>query len=505
MSHHAHFHHYFIQIKKQRFLLPALILILTITLSLSASAAINFKKVKTTSGGKFITQSNGSWWYRYSDGSYCKKGLYKIDDKIYYFSKQGYRYYGWQTVKGTRYYFGTRKEGYLYQEKWICDEKNDFYYLGTDGLPVKGVQTIGEKEFFFDSETGLNKYGWQKVGKKKYFYGYHGDSYKRTNTLIHSGKSYYFLNKSGQKISGWVRFQGEKYYFGTDKKGVTGRQVINNKVYTFDNTGKVIAQGADLTLSSECAILIDAKTGETLYEKRADMQHANASTTKIMTAILALEQSSLKAKVKVSAKAAAVEPTKMYLHTGELIYMKDLLYGLMLPSGNDAAIAIAEHISGSTSRFVTLMNKTAKKLGCTNTQFGSPNGLDNVNGVYFTHHTSARDLAIMAKYAMKKKTFRKIVAARTYNCRSISGYSYSLNTTNGLWGEVEGLLGIKTGHTKKAGYCFVGAVKGKDGHTYISVVLGAPTSSARWTDSAAMLNYALEEAAQESASLRLVS
>ena len=480
----------FVRRKASNRLLPVLILLLTFTLSLSASAAINFKKVKTTSGGKFVTQANGSWWYRYSDGSYCKNALYKIKGKIYYFSKQGYRYYGWQKVKGTRYYFGSRSEGYLYQEKWICDNKKDFYYLGSDGLPVKGVQTIGEKEFFFDAKTGLNKYGWQKVGKKKYFYGYYGDSYKRTNTLVHSKKTYYFLDSSGQKISGWVRFQGEKYYFGSNKKAVTGRQVINGKVYTFDNTGKVIAQGADLTISSECAILIDANTGETIYEKRADMQHANASTTKIMTAILALERSSLNAKVRVSAKAAAVEPTKMYLHSGERIYMKDLLYGLMLPSGNDAAIAIAEHISGSTSKFVTLMNKKAKKLGCTNTQFGSPNGLDNVDGVYFTHYTSARDLAIMAKYAMKKKMFRTIVSTRTYKCRSISGYSYSLNTTNSLWDSVDGLLGVKTGHTRKAGYCFVGAVNGENGHTYISVVLGAPSSSARWTDSMTLLNYA---------------
>ncbi|MCD8011780.1 MAG: D-alanyl-D-alanine carboxypeptidase [Lachnospiraceae bacterium] len=372
--------------------------------------------------GGKFVKRSGQYYYRLSDGTYAMNCLLKIKGKIYYFSKTGRRKYGWQEIDGDSYYFGKKSEGYMYKKKWLTYD-GDRYYLTSDGTPATGWKTINSKRYYF--------------------------------------------SKAGVACRSKKTIDGTTYYFSS-------------------KTGALLYSGAKISISADCAVLINAKTGEILYDKNGTTKHANASTTKIMTCILALENSKLKTKVTASANAAAQEPTKIYLHQGEVFYMKDLLYGLMLPSGNDAAVAIAEHISGSTKAFAKLMNKKAKEIGCTSTHFVTPNGLD----AGLNHYTTAQDLAKIAAYAYKNSTFRKIIRTQTYSFTSLSGYSYYLTTTNALLGNMSGVTGMKTGYTNKAGYCFVGSVKSKGGDTYIAVVLGGSTSESRWSDARKLLSYA---------------
>ena len=206
-----------------------------------------------------------------------------------------------------------------------------------------------------------------------------------------------------------------------------------------------------------------------------------------MTCILALENCKLNEKVKFSPYAASIEASKLYANAGEIFYLRDLLYSLMLPSHNDTAVAIAEHVSGSADKFVKLMNKKAADIGCTNTHFATPNGLD----AGYNHYTTASDLAKIARYALRNQTFRSLIRTGSYSFSSLNtGRRFYVNTTNALLGNVPGVQGMKTGFTNKAKYCFIGLSQSSKGHTYISVVLGGPTSAARWQDSRTLLNYA---------------
>ena len=206
-----------------------------------------------------------------------------------------------------------------------------------------------------------------------------------------------------------------------------------------------------------------------------------------MTCILALENSNLNDVVKFSSYATSMEPTKLYAKKGETFYMRHLLYSLMVPSHNDTAVAIAEHISGSTSKFVNLMNQKAAQIGCTNTHFATPNGLDRG----LNHYTTASDLAKIATYALKYPAFRTLISTQKRSFRSINTKRrFTVTTTNALLGNMPGVQGMKTGYTDKAGHCFVGLSKSAKGNTYISVVLGGKTSQSRWKDSRILLNYA---------------
>ena len=150
-------------------------------------------------------------------------------------------------------------------------------------------------------------------------------------------------------------------------------------------------------------------------------------------------------------------------------------------------MAIAEHVSGSADKFVKLMNKKAAEIGCTNTHFATPNGLD----AGYNHYTTASDLAKIARYALRNQTFRNLIRTGSYSFSSLNtGRRFYVNTTNALLGNVPGVQGMKTGFTNKAKYCFIGLSQSSKGHTYISVVLGGPTSAARWQDSRTLLNYA---------------
>lgn len=233
---------------------------------------------------------------------------------------------------------------------------------------------------------------------------------------------------------------------------------------------------------SKNIIVIDRKTLLPIYEKDAYSQVAMASTTKILTCIIALESCSLDEIVTISKKASSVSGSTLGINTNTKINMNDLLYGLMLRSGNDCAIAIAEHISGSSENFSILMNKKAQELGLKNSNFITPHGLDDPN-----HYTTAYDLAILTDYALKNAKFLEIVSSKTYTIFQ-NNYPRTISNTNELLGNVNGVYGVKTGFTFEAGRCLVSACK-RNNLDIIVVVLGADTKHIRTKDSLNLINY----------------
>ena len=208
-----------------------------------------------------------------------------------------------------------------------------------------------------------------------------------------------------------------------------------------------------------------------------------ASTTKIMTALVVIEHCNLSDTVEISKKAANTGGSKLGLKTGDKITVYDLLYGLMMRSGNDAAVALAEHVAGSITDFSNLMNEKAKNLGLSNTHFVTPHGLDEDE-----HYTTAYELAILSNYAMNNEIFSKIVGTKNYTI-TINGYPKTLTNTNELLGVLNGVYGIKTGFTNGANRCLVTCCKRGD-MDIICVVLGADTKKYRTTDSIKLIEYA---------------
>ena len=240
------------------------------------------------------------------------------------------------------------------------------------------------------------------------------------------------------------------------------------------------------SVSSNNAIVIDRKTQTVLYEKSAYQKVAMASTTKIMTCIIALENSNLNDIVTISKEADSIHGSTVGIKANTKISMQDLLYGLMLRSGNDCAIAIAEHISGNVEKFANLMNEKASSLGLTNTHFVTPHGLDDDN-----HYTTAYELAILTNYALKNPVFRKIVSTKNYTM-SISGEQKQLSNTNELLGNLNGVYGVKTGFTFNAGRCLVSCAK-RNELDIIVVVLGANTKKIRTIDSRNLIEYSFNK------------
>ena len=294
--------------KKKQNLLLLILAVLFVSLfggSTAVSAASSFPRLQAVSSGEIVSKNN-NLYYRYGQRNYARNKYLRIKGKNYYFDSSGKAWYGMHTINGRKYYFGTRSEGYMYRSR-----------------------------------------------------------------LFRYNKNYYYANQKGILVtSGWYTLpSGKKYYFDSAGRAYTGKRTINKTTYYFDSNGSLNHSGLYYDLASDCALLINADTGKVLYAKNENLRHANASTTKIMTCILALENSKMNETVKFSARATALEPTKLYARTGETFYMRDLLYSLMVPSHNDTAAAIAEHISGSQSKFVSLMNKKAAQLGCTDTHF----------------------------------------------------------------------------------------------------------------------------------------
>ena len=223
-----------------------------------------------------------------------------------------------------------------------------------------------------------------------------------------------------------------------------------------------------LTISAQTSILIEANSGEALYEKNAEEKTYPASITKIMTALIAIENGNLDKMVKISQNAAGVEGSSIYLEKGELISLRDLVYGLMLRSGNDAAIAISEEIGGSTGNFVIMMNKRARELGAFNTNFMNPNGLHDPE-----HYTTAGDMALISRAAMQNSEFKKIAATKDWvTDRGEGKYNYFYNKNKVVY-QYDGGTGIKIGYTKAAGRTLVASSE-RNGMELICVVMNAP-------------------------------
>lgn len=248
----------------------------------------------------------------------------------------------------------------------------------------------------------------------------------------------------------------------------------------------VTAESAAPTVSAQSAIVIEKNSGRVLYSKNAEQRLPMASTTKIITAITALEAEScdIDATIEISASAAGVEGSSMYLETGEKMTLRELLYGLMLSSGNDAAVAIAEHTAGSAESFAELMNQKAQAVGANSSHFTNPNGLPDDN-----HYSTAADMARITAYAMKNDVFAEIVRTKNYKITGEGkAYQRTLTNHNKLLSMYDGCIGVKTGFTKAAGRCLVSAAE-RDGMTLICVTLNAPSD---WSDHAAMLDYGFE-------------
>lgn len=237
------------------------------------------------------------------------------------------------------------------------------------------------------------------------------------------------------------------------------------------------------TINSRRYAIYDRLSGRCIYGKDENKQTAMASTTKIMTSIIIVENCNLEDTVTITSKAAGTGGSRLGLHTDDKITVNDLLYGLMLRSGNDAAVALAIHTAGSVEEFAKLMNKKAEELGLKNTHFVTPHGLDNSE-----HYTTAYELAVITDYALKNEIIAKVVKTKSTTIK-INGNSMQINNTNELLGNVEGVYGVKTGFTNNAGRCLVTSVKRGD-MDLIIVVLGADTRKDRASDTMKLIEYA---------------
>lgn len=249
--------------------------------------------------------------------------------------------------------------------------------------------------------------------------------------------------------------------------------------------GSEVTVGAE-SVSAKAAILIEADSGRVLFEKNPYEKLPMASTTKIMTAVVALEkrEGALEGEVKISPSAAGVEGSSMYLREGEVMSLKDLIYGLMLSSGNDAAIAVAEEIAGSEEEFVKMMNDKAKELEMNDTHFSNPNGLPDEE-----HYSTAADMAKLCAYAMKNPKFATVVSTQNYRIdREGTAYPRELSNHNRLLKMYEGCVGVKTGYTKAAGRCLVSCAK-RNGMMLICVTLNDPND---WEDHMRLFDYGFE-------------
>ena len=255
---------------------------------------------------------------------------------------------------------------------------------------------------------------------------------------------------------------------------------VSTEINSFTDTSTEPIKEPDV--NSRACVVIDRKTNSVLFGKNENSKKKMASTTKIMTATIIIEKCNLTDTIEISKKAAGTGGSRLGLKTGDKITVLDLLYGLMLRSGNDAAVALAEYAGGDINGFAELMNAKALELGLTNTHFETPHGLDSNE-----HYTTAYELALLSNYALNNPTFAKIVGTKNYTI-TINGSPKDLSNTNELLGNMEGVYGIKTGFTNGANRCLVTACK-KNNMDIICVVLGADTKKFRTIDSIKLINY----------------
>lgn len=251
-------------------------------------------------------------------------------------------------------------------------------------------------------------------------------------------------------------------------------------------------------LYARSAVLMDGRSGRILFSKNADEVLPMASTTKIMTCILALEYGKLDEKATVSANAAAQPEVKLGVKEGEEYYLKDLLYSLMLESHNDSAVVIAEHIGGSVEGFAQQMNQKAKEIGCIHTHYVTPNGLDQTDEEG-KHSTTAKELGTVMSYCIsdseQKEQFLEITGTRQYSFQNVAqSRSFTCYNHNQFLDMMEGAISGKTGFTSAAGYCYVGALK-RENRVFVVALLacGWPYNrSYKWQDTKKLMEYGLQ-------------
>lgn len=256
----------------------------------------------------------------------------------------------------------------------------------------------------------------------------------------------------------------------------------------------VRAEGEPGDLYARSAVLMDADTGRILFEKNGRNPLPMASTTKIMTLLVTLENADLEGEVTVSAYAASMPDVQLNIREGERYRLRDLCYSLMLESHNDSAVAIAEHVGGSVEGFASMMNQKARDLGCYDTLFITPNGLDAENE-YGMHSTTAADLARIMRRCMENEEFLSITREPSWSFGDLDGTrSFTVNNKNAFLNMMEGALTGKTGFTNGAGYCYVGALE-RNGKRLITVVLACGWPNHRtwkWSDTQKLMNYGIE-------------
>lgn len=257
--------------------------------------------------------------------------------------------------------------------------------------------------------------------------------------------------------------------------------ILLTLIFLFSFSLNVCAEQSNLDISAEGAVLIDVDSGRILFEKNSENRMDIASLTKIMTAIIAIEYGDLNSLVTTSDNAFGVEGSSIYLKKGERILLEDILYGLMLRSGNDAAVAIAEHIGGSLEGFIHLMNEKAAYLGMNNTHFTNPHGLDDDN-----HYSTSKDMALLTAYALKNPKFKEIVSTK------IKTVPIEDEEWNRKWYNKNKLLyryqwadGVKTGYTKIAKRCLASSATNK-GYQLAVITLNAPDD---WNDHIKLFEY----------------
>lgn len=253
--------------------------------------------------------------------------------------------------------------------------------------------------------------------------------------------------------------------------------------YFYFNNNFVL--GNDLSINARSYVVLDRKSKKVLIGKNEYTKAKMASTTKIMTATIILENCNLDDIVTISKKSANTGGSRLGLKTNDKISVLNLLYGLLLCSGNDAAVALAEYCSGSIPEFCNLMNQKAIELGLTNSHFETPHGLDSDG-----HYTTAYELALITDYALKNSTFVKIVNTKNHTIQ-INNYPKNLSNTNELLGVLDGVYGVKTGFTNGANRCLVTACKRND-MDLICIVLGCDTKKFRGQDSTKLINYCFD-------------
>lgn len=256
----------------------------------------------------------------------------------------------------------------------------------------------------------------------------------------------------------------------------------------------VRAQEEPENLYARSAVLMDADTGRILYEKNGEEVLPMASTTKIMTLLVTLENADLEGTVTVSSYAASMPDVQLNIREGERYRLKDLCYSMMLESHNDAAAAIAEYVGGSVEGFASMMNQKARDLGCYHTYFITPNGLD-AEDEHGVHSTTAEDLARIMRFCMQNDTFLSITREPSWNFTDLDGTrSFTVNNKNAFLNMMEGALTGKTGFTNDAGYCYVGALE-REGKRLIVALLacGWPGNRTwKWSDTQTLMNYGLD-------------